>query len=236
MITKTKRLMLPRSVKVPRKEYFWGPSSRAGKHQRDSSVPLLTVLRDYLHLGDKEREITRVLTSGLVRVDGRIVKDRRYALGFMDLISIESTGESYRIIFNRKGNLAVGRASEEMASSKLLKVRGKTIVRGGKIQLAFHDGTTVLTEKKEIKPGDVVKLKFEGREIQSVYPMEKGSKVYLTGGSHIGNIATVKDIEVKSSSRANMVLLEEGFGTLADYAFVIGGAGESYEIPEVIAP
>lgn len=236
MITKTKRLMMPRTVKIPRKEFFWGPSAMAGKHPRDVSVPLLTVLRDYLHLGDKEREITRILTSGHVKVDGRPVKNRRYALGFMDLISIESLGQNYRIVFSKRGRLAVGKEKDEESTSKLLKVRGKTIVKGKKVQLAFHDGTTVLTDNAKIKPGDVVRFDLKERKILSFYPLEKGSRVYLTGGSHIGNVATVSQIEVKNSSRANMVLLEEGFGTLADYAFVIGSAAESYEIPEAVAP
>ncbi len=236
MISKTKRLMLPRVVKVPRKEFFWGPSSRAGKHPRNSSVPLLTVLRDYIHLGDKEREITRILTSGQIYVDGRKVKDRRYAVGFMDLITIPGQEASFRIIFNSRGNLAVGKEKPEMADMKLLKVRGKRTIEGGKLQLGFHDGTNVITDNSAIKPGDVVKFSLSDRKIVSVYPMAKGSRVYLTGGSHIGAVATIKEIEVKNSSRANLVMLEEGYGTLADYSFVISGNGESYEIPEVMAP
>lgn len=236
MITRTKRLMLPRTVKVPRKQFFWGPSVRAGKHPRNESVPLLTVLRDYLHLGDREREITRILTAGHVKVDGRLVKDRRFAVGFMDLISIDTIDENYRIIFSTKGRLSVGKENKDLAGMKLLKVRGKSILKGKKIQLSFHDGTTIITKNADIKPGDVVKFDLKDRKILSVYPIGKGSKVYLTGGSHIGNVATVSEVEVKSSSRANMVKLEEGFGTLADYAFVIGSSKESYEIPEAIAP
>lgn len=236
MIIKTKRLGLPRAVKLPRKEYFWGPSAKPGKHPRESSVPLLTVLRDYIHLGDKEREITRLLNTGHVSVDGKIVKDRRYATGFMDLITIKETNQKFRIIFNKRGNLALGNEKDEMASSKLLKVRGKRTAPGGKVQLSFHDGTNILTDDKAIKTGDVVKFSLTDKKIESVFPMAKGSKVYLTGGSHIGQVATVKEIEVKSSSRANLVLLEEGYGTLADYAFVISGADYSYQIPEVVYP
>lgn len=236
MISKTKRLMLPRVVKVPRKEFFWGPSSRPGKHPRQSSLPLLTVLRDYLQLGDKEREITRMLTGGLISVDGRMVKDRRYAVGFMDLVNVGPTDESYRVIYNSRGNLALGREKPDMSKTKLLKVRGKSTTGGGRIQLAFHDGTNLLTENREIKSGDVVKFDLADRKILSVYPMVKGSRVYLTGGSHVGKVATVKEVEVKSSSRANLVTLEEGYGTLADYAFVIGSQGEVYEMPEVLVP
>ena len=60
--------------------------------------------------------------------------------------------------------------------------------------------------------------------------MQPGSKVFITGGSHVGETATVKKIEVKKSSSANLVEMEEGFETISDYVFVIGSNKFSYEL------
>jgi len=51
--------------------------------------------------------------------------------------------------------------------------------------------------------------------------MKKGATAYLTGGSHIGEIAKIKDQEVKRSPKPNETSFED-FGTITDYVFVIG--------------
>lgn len=230
-INKTKRHMLPRVVKVPRKEYFWGTSARPGKHSSESAVPLLHVLRDYIHIGDKEREITRILNNGMILVDGRIVKERRTSVGFMDLISIVPRNEHYRIIYDTKGRLVAKKEIDKFASVKYLKVEGKNTLRGGKSQIIFHDGQNVVSTQA-LTPGDVIVAKIPDKNIEEVLKMQPGSKAFITGGSHIGETATIKKIEVKKSSAANMVEMEEGFETISDYVFVIGTQRSSYEFGE----
>ena len=51
--------------------------------------------------------------------------------------------------------------------------------------------------------------------------MKKGATAYLTGGSHTGEIAKIKDQEVKRSPKPNETSFED-FGTITDYVFVIG--------------
>lgn len=236
MINRTKRMMLPRTIKIPRKEYFWGVTARAGSHRKEDSVPLLIVLRDYLHVGDKEREIARMLNSGSVMVNAKVMKQKGYPLGFMDILSMKGEDKSYRVIYSRKGILSIGIEDGSMQDFKLLKVVGKHVVPGGKMQYAFHDGTNRILESRDIRTGDVLKINLKDGSVVSTYRFVKGSKAYLTGGTHIGEIATIREVEIKSSSRANMVHFEEGFSSLAEYTFVIGSGTDFYRIPEVAAP
>ncbi len=221
--------MLPRVVKVPRKEYFWGTSSRPGKHSANNAVPLLHVLRDYIHAGDKEREITRLLTNGYVLLDGKTVKDRRTAVGFMDLITLVPTKESYRVIYDQLGRLVLKKETEKFAETKFLRVANKHSISKGKIQLLFHDGQNMISDS-EVKPGDVLNVKLPGKEIVDVLKLQPGSKVFITGGSHVGEVATVKRVEVKKSSSSNLVEMEEDFQTISDYVFVIGNSKFTYEV------
>jgi small subunit ribosomal protein S4e len=55
----------------------------------------------------------------------------------------------------------------------------------------------------------------------SHYKFEEGALSYLTGGSHIGETATVRSHEIKRSSKDNEVSFDD-FGTIADYVFIIG--------------
>lgn len=233
MINKTKRLMISRTVKIPRKTFFWGASPRAGKHNRHDSMALLTALRDYLKLGDKEREITRILVNGLVKVDGKVVKDRRYPVGFMDIISMESIGRSFRVLFDKKGGLVLGEEAKENTDKKLMKVVGKSTLKGGKSQLSFHDGQVVISDNKDVKGGDVVLVSVPDKKIQEVLKLKPGNKAFITGGSHAGNVATIKKIEIKESSHKNLIHFEEGFSTITDYAFVVSGSKYTYEIPKI---
>ncbi len=233
MINKTKRLMISRTVKIPRKTFFWGASPRPGKHNRHDSMAILTALRDYLKLGDKEREITRILVNGLVKVDGTVVKDRRYPVGFMDLISIESLGRSFRVLFDKKGGLVLGEESKENAGRKLMKVMNRSTIKGGKTQLSFHDGQVIISDNKEVKTGDVVLVSVPGKKIEEVMKMQPGNKAFITGGSHAGNVATIKKIEIKESSHKNLIHFEEGFSTITDYAFVVSGSKYAYNIPQI---
>ena len=230
MINKTKRLVIPRVTKIPRKSFFWGVTPNAGRHTKESSVALLTVLRDYLKLGDKEREVTRMLNSGFIRIDGKVVKNRKTAVGFMDLISIVPTDEHYRVVYDKKGRLVVRKEDSKNSTLKPMKAFNKVTTTSGKTQLVLHDGQNFITDDKAIKTGDVLILTVPDKKIQHVIKMQAGNKAFLTGGAHVGSIGTIKKVEVKESSNSNLVHFEEGFSTIADYTFMIAGPKYSFEI------
>lgn len=232
-INRTKRMMVSRTVNIPRKVHFWSATPAEGKHKKSESIALVTVLRDYLHLGDKEREVTRIINSGKVKIDGKVVKERRFSVGFMDLVHIDGLDADYRVQYDTKGRLTLVKEKTERSSSKLVKIVGKKDEGAGKYLISFHDGQNILSDNKELKPGDVLLITLPDKKIEQVLKLQPGNKVFLTGGSHVGKIATVKKIEVKESSHSNMLSLEEGFGTVVDYAFVIGNNKFQYEISEV---
>jgi len=222
MINKTKRQMIPRVVKIPRKKYFWGATSMPGPHKRNASVPMLHVLRDYLSLGDKEREITRLLNNKFVMVDGKAITEKKYPAGFMDLITIPELKKSYRILYDKLGRLTPVPEKEENSNVKPRKVLNKYTIKGGKTMIACHDGYTFISDNKGISTGDVVLYNVKDKKIDGAIKLQEGSKVFLTGGNHVGSIATVKSIEVSKSSQSNLISMEEGFATIEEYVFPIG--------------
>jgi small subunit ribosomal protein S4e len=232
IIMKTKIMMASRKLKIPRKTNFWSVTPTPATHKKQDSIPLLIVLRDYLKLGDKEREITRILNNNMVKVDGKIIKDRRFPLGFMDVLSIENIDNDYIIMYDSKGKLVARANPSENNGTKLFKVVKKTIVGKDKIQLGFHDGKTITTDRKDIHTSDVLLMKVPNLEIVDLLRLADGDKVFITGGSHVGELATIKSIEVKKSSVKNMVHLNEGFSTIKDYMFVVGTPKYTFKTPE----
>ncbi len=83
-----KRLNAPRSWVLPRKTNVYTTKPRAGPHAIARSIPLSTVLRDYLGLAASGREARTAIGGGDVLVDGRVVKDAKLAVGFMDVVSV----------------------------------------------------------------------------------------------------------------------------------------------------
>ena len=78
----------------------------------------------------------------LIRVDGKIRTDPTYPSGFMDVISIEKTGEHFRLVYDTKGRFAVHRITAEEAEYKLGKVKKVQLGRGGIPYLVTHDART----------------------------------------------------------------------------------------------
>ncbi|EQD34489.1 Ribosomal protein S4E, central domain protein [mine drainage metagenome] len=122
--------------------------------------------------------------------------------------------------------------SDNFSQIKLKKIKGKYTIEGGKIQLLLHDGQNFISSDNSLKPGDVIAVHIPDKKVESLIKMQPGTKVFLTGGSHVGTQAVIKSIEISKSSGSNLIHMEEGFSTVSDYVFPIGGGKYSYQVPE----
>ena len=118
-----KRYKAPKSWPIHPKEDTWTVKPSAGSHSIDKAIPLTLVIRDVLKLADNSREAKRIINSGNVLVDGRVVKDYKFPVGFMDVIEIPKTEESYRVLLDRKGRLQLDLIDD--SSAKLSKIVNK---------------------------------------------------------------------------------------------------------------
>ena len=93
-----------------------------GSHAIEDSLPLLVIIRDILGLADNSREAKRIINTGNVLIDGRAVKDYKFPVGFMDVLTIPKTEENYRILLDTKGRLTLHPISAEDATYKLERI------------------------------------------------------------------------------------------------------------------
>lgn len=103
---------------------------------------MLTTVSDSLKYALNNRETKAVLMQRFVKVDGKVRTDPTYPAGFMDVISIEKTGEHFRLIYDTKGRFAVHRIQAEEAEYKLCKVKRVQLGKGGIPFLVTHDART----------------------------------------------------------------------------------------------
>jgi small subunit ribosomal protein S4e len=215
-----KRLAMPRSWPLPRKTSIWVTKAAPGAHTLELCMPVVVVIRDILGYAKSTREVRHILHNNLVSIDGRICKDSRRGVGFMDVLTLGE--ENYRCIVDQKGILRYRQISKKEAETKVCRINGKTTVKGGKTQIHLHDGRNILTDDAgEYNTGDSLVLALPSQEIKEHIRFSDGIKCYLTGGAHVGEFAEVSEYIVKRSSMPNEVQFAD-FGTVMSNVFAIG--------------
>ncbi len=215
-----KRITVPRSWNIGRKAHFWATKPEPGPHSLEGSVPLVIVLRDYLHVCDTAREARRILGGGKVLLDERVVRDHKRGVGLIDVISLPAVKTNFRCLLDHHGRLHFSEIKATAAKWKLLRVEGKTTLRGGKTQLNLHDGSNLLSDE-DVSTGDVLQLTLPGLDVKKILKFSKGAPALVTGGAHVGTIAPLEEAVETRSPRPNIVRFAE-FETLKQYAFVVG--------------
>ena len=230
-----KRLPAPRAMRMQRKVAAWAVKPAPGPHPVDRSLPILTLLRDFLHLTDNAREAVALLTAGEIQVDGRVVRHSKFPTGLMDVVSIPARKEHYRILLDPRGKLTPVPIDASEATWKLCRVEGKTTVRGGATQVNLHDGRNLLVSKTPPATGTTLKLQLPDQKVAVAYPRAPGSVALLVGGQHAGEVGHLEQVVETRNPRANVARFKEGFDTIVDYVFVIGKETPEIKLPEAAA-
>jgi small subunit ribosomal protein S4e len=231
-----KRYAASRALKLPRKSHVWTTKAAPGPHTMEMSVPLRSVIRDYLSGGRTAREVDNALSQGNVLVDGKVRREPSFPVGLMDIVQLPSLNRSYRVILDHRKRLILVEIDQAEASVKLCRATNKQIVRGKKVQLTFHDGKTIVGDLKEFKPGDVAKLALPDLKVLERFPFEVGAMALITGGNNVSKIGRIAEIKLIAGTQPNIVILkkdEESFQSPEHYVFVIGREKPSISIPGV---
>ena len=221
-----KRLAVPKSWPVERKEETYTTKAAAGPHG-GAGVPLLIVLRDVLGYADSKKEARYALGQDSVLVNGTAISDERQPIGMFDILAFREREEYYRVFPDEGGRLSLTPIDAESAGSKLGKIAGKAQVPGGDTQLTLHDGQTLLVEDATTYDGnDSIVVSNDGNEIVAHFTYEEGALVTAVSGAHAGRIGTIDEIQVTPGSSPNNVLIEtesgeERFETIEEYVVVI---------------
>ncbi|MDW7732384.1 MAG: 30S ribosomal protein S4e [Methanolobus sp.] len=217
-----KRISVPNSWQISKKSNKWITATRPGPHHKEQSIPLAVVLRDMLGVVDNRAEAKRVLSEGKVLVDGVVRKDLRFPIGLLDVVSLPDENVSYRVLLDRKGRLDLHKL-EDSDVNKLCRINGKTVIKGGAIQLNLSDGSNVLGSN-DYNTKDSIILSLPDKKVLKHIKYEVGNLAMIVGGRHTGEIGTIKEITTVRSSRNNTVSIsgDYDFETIEDYVVVIG--------------
>lgn len=213
---------------ILRKEYIWTVKPSPGPHSKDRCIPIGIIIRDVLGYARTMREARRVLGESKVKVDGKVVRDYKFPVGLMDVIEIVPSGETYRVVPHPVKRMMLHPIPKEEAAFKLLRIEGKTVVKGGAIQLHFHDGRNhVLKDPSEdvFKTYDIVKMAIPKQDIIEHVGFEEGVLAVVIAGRNTGKMGRIVNVKKVFKTAKALVTIESNgvsFRTILDYVFVIG--------------
>lgn len=118
----------------------------------------------------------------------------------MDVVTIEKTGENFRMLYDVKGRFQAVRIDAKEASFKLCKVQRKCLGKNKVPYIVTHDGRTIRYPHPDIKQFDSVKLNLHTGEVDGVVKFDNGASIFCSGGNNIGRVGVLMHIETHAGS------------------------------------
>jgi small subunit ribosomal protein S4e len=192
-------------------------------------MPIAVWLRDHMGFARNLKEVKQILNQNDVIINGRSCRDAKMGIGIFDIISLPKINKFYRILRDKNGRHVSVEIDAEAAKTRLCKVKNKTIVAGGKVQLNMRDGANLLADNT-YKAGDSIVLSLESDtrfKIVDHFPFTVGNMAMVIGGRHSGKVARIIDIVKMPGSVPNKIILEDEatktrFDTISPYIYMVG--------------
>lgn len=212
-----KTVAAPRSVLIERKLTVWTARPRPGPHGIEGAVALSTVLKRSGFAVTK-KDVRRLLNSGSVRIDGRVVRDMRLPIGMMDVIEV--AGKGMRALLDAKGRISLAETANPRV--KLCRVERKHRAKRGKLHITLHDGKCLLDYVCSV--GDSVCVSIPEMKPVEHIPLAVGAEALVVRGKHVGKQVRIDSITQGTATRRAEVSFTYGgsqFSTPKEYVFPI---------------
>ncbi|KAL1467368.1 hypothetical protein MRX96_026688 [Rhipicephalus microplus] len=201
-----KRLNAPKSWMLDKLGGVFAPRPSTGPHKLRESLPLIIMLRNRLKYALTGAEVKKIVKQRLIKVDGKVRTDTNYPAGFMDVVTIEKTGEFFRLLYDVKGRFILHRITPEEAKYKLCRV-------------------------KRVQVNDTVKVDLATGKIDDYIKFDSGNMCMVTGGHNLGRVGIITSRERHPGS-FDIVHVKDSqghsFATRLNYIFVIGKSTKPY--------
>ncbi|CAK9295483.1 unnamed protein product [Gordionus sp. m RMFG-2023] len=220
-----KRLNAPKHWMLDKLTGVFAPKPSPGPHKLRECLPLIIFLRNRLKYALTGDEVKKIVMQRLIKIDCKVRTDPTFPAGFMDVITIEKTGENFRLIYDTKGRFAIHRITPEEAKYKLCKIKKLTV---GPKRIPFvvtHDGRTIRYPHPNVKVNDTVKVDTATGKISDYIKFDSGNLCMITAGHNIGRVGQITSRE-KHPGSFDIVHVKDALGhsfaTRLSNVFVIG--------------
>lgn len=232
-----KRLNAPKHWMLSKLDGIFAPRPSTGPHKLRESLPLILILRNRLKYALTKAEANAIVKQKFVKVDGKTRTDVSFPAGFMDIVTIEKSGDYFRLLFDVKGRFTLHRlekGSPELGY-KLCRVNKHATTANKVPFIVTHDGRTIRYPDPLIKVNDTVKVDIETGKVLDHIKFDLGNLVMITRGHNNGRVGVIQHIERHPGSFDIITVKDANgstFATRRQNVFVIGKGNK----PEVSLP
>jgi len=234
-----KRYVVSKHIAISKKTDTYAVRPSPGPHAAYDCIPVAILLRDMFQFARNMSEVKRILYERNVVVDGRVKTNRKYPLGFMDVLSLPKMQKHYRMIYTIKKGLRAIPIDENETTEKLCQIKNKTTIKDGLIQLNLHDGRNIVLSKEEDNNStyatyDTIKISLPEQKILEKFELKVGTYGFVTSGRWMGRHGAIEEISAHGTKKTKTVTLSTPDGekivTLYRYIFVVGDQSPSVTI------
>ncbi|CAD7675411.1 unnamed protein product [Nyctereutes procyonoides] len=220
-----KHVAAPKHWMLDKLTGVFAPRPSTGPYKLRECLPLIIFLRNRLKYALTGNEVKKIHMQHFIKMDGKVQTDITYPAGFIDVISIDKTGENFHLIYDTKSHFAVHRITHEEAKYKLGKVRKIFVGTKGIPHLVTHDARTIHYPDPLIKMNDTIQIDLETGKIADFFKFDTGNLCMVTGGANLGRIGVITNQESHPGS-FDVVHVKDAngnsFATRLSNIFVIG--------------
>jgi small subunit ribosomal protein S4e len=179
----------------------FAPRPSPGPHKLRECLPLVVLLRNRLKYALNYQDVTKIMMQRLIKVDGKVRTDVCFPAGFMDVISIEKTGEFFRLLYDVKGRFVCHRIGADESAYKLGKVKRVGVGKNSLPYLVTHDARTIRRDAdNNVKVNDTVVIDIKTGKITDFIKFDTGNTVMVIGGRNTGRVGIITHRERHASS------------------------------------
>ncbi|HOI18703.1 MAG TPA: 30S ribosomal protein S4e [Candidatus Woesearchaeota archaeon] len=192
-----KRISVPRTWPIRRKENKFVARPTVGPRPLSQTLPLVVVIRDMLKLASNAKEVKQLINAKEILVNGKLIDSYTFPIGLFDVLNLPNIQSHYRLVFDKLGRLSIIKIPQNESEFNVLRIIGKTLLKGKKLQLNLESGINILVTEKDTKQytvGEALLIKLPKIEIIEHIPLKKGSFVCILNGKHIGRHGTISEV------------------------------------------
>jgi small subunit ribosomal protein S4e len=183
------------------------------------------IIRNRLKYAATFKESMLITKQRLIKVDGKHRTDPKFPVGFMDTITIDKTGDKYRMLYDAKGRFQLHKISEAETQIKLCKVKNVSYAPNRTPFLSTHDGRTIRFPDPNVRINDTIVVDQASGKIKEWVRFKPGALVMITGGANTGRIGEIVNRERHPGS-FDIIRVKDSadnkFATRIANCFVIG--------------
>lgn len=225
-----KRINAPKHWMLSKLDGIFAPKPTPAGHKQRESIPMLLLLRNRLKYALNGREVEMITMKRFVKVDGKVRTDKKYPVGFQDVVEIEKTNDRFRMLYDTKGRFVLHPISAEEAKFKLCKVVAKGTHKGNIGYVRTNDGRHIRFVDPLIGVNDTVKIDLETGKITSFVKFAVGNLCMVTSGANQGRVGQIVQREAHPGSFEIVHIRDANnntFTTRLSNVFVLGNDNNS---------